>query len=100
MLENPVSTLSTYWRKADHTFSPEHFTGWAREDNYYTQRRRAYGRVAACAATEIPNGRIPHDDRIHKAAGEDMELPPSDAGRVCVRSLNQTDSGCNWLLHN
>lgn len=22
MLENPVSTLSTYWRKPDHTFDP------------------------------------------------------------------------------
>ena len=29
MIENPVSNIASHWRKADHTFSPEHFTGWA-----------------------------------------------------------------------
>ncbi|WP_287245990.1 hypothetical protein [Mesorhizobium sp.] len=34
MIENPVSTISTYWRKPDHTFDPWQFTGWAANDNY------------------------------------------------------------------
>ncbi|RWK82350.1 MAG: hypothetical protein EOR45_31775 [Mesorhizobium sp.] len=34
MIENPVSTISTYWRKPDHTFDPWQFTAWASNDNY------------------------------------------------------------------
>ena len=33
-IENPVSTISTYWRKPDHTFDPWYFTGHSAEDNY------------------------------------------------------------------
>jgi hypothetical protein len=32
--ENPVSQISSLWRKPDHTFSPEHFTGFCPSDNY------------------------------------------------------------------
>lgn len=28
MLENPVSTIATYWREPDHTFHPSDFTGF------------------------------------------------------------------------
>jgi hypothetical protein len=34
MLENPVSTLATYWRKPDHIFHPWQFTGLEPADNY------------------------------------------------------------------
>lgn len=34
MLENPVSTLSTYWRQPDHTFHPHEFAGFEPADNY------------------------------------------------------------------
>lgn len=34
MLENPVSTVSSYWRKPDYTFHPHHFTGLCGDDNY------------------------------------------------------------------
>ena len=41
LIENPVSTISTYWRGHDHTFSPEYFTRlWPQT----TQKRRACGR--------------------------------------------------------
>jgi hypothetical protein len=33
-IENPVSTIATYWRKPDHTFDPWQFTRWAANDNY------------------------------------------------------------------
>ncbi len=29
MIENPVSTLGSYWRRPDHTFHPYEFGGWA-----------------------------------------------------------------------
>lgn len=34
MIENPVSTISTYWRKPDYTFHPYMFTGFSKSDNY------------------------------------------------------------------
>lgn len=34
LIENPVSTISTYWRKPDFTFHPYFFTGFCEEDNY------------------------------------------------------------------
>ena len=34
LIENPVSTISTYWRKPDHIFHPHFFTGYERNDNY------------------------------------------------------------------
>ena len=41
-LENPVSSISTYWRKADHAFDPCDYAGWlepaARANEAYTKR--------------------------------------------------------------
>ena len=34
LIENPVSTISTYWRKPDHTFHPCDFTNFEVGDNY------------------------------------------------------------------
>lgn len=33
-IENPVSTISTYWRKPDYIFHPWYFSGLEAEDNY------------------------------------------------------------------
>jgi hypothetical protein len=33
-IENPVSTISTYWRAPDFTFNPWYFTGYEPADNY------------------------------------------------------------------
>lgn len=34
MIENPVSQISSFWRKPDHSFHPYEFTGHCAEDNY------------------------------------------------------------------
>lgn len=34
LIENPVSQISTYWRKPDHTFDPYEFTWYVATDNY------------------------------------------------------------------
>lgn len=34
LIENPVSTISTYWREPNHTFQPFEFTGYWGGDNY------------------------------------------------------------------
>jgi len=33
-IENPVSSISSYWRKPDLRFNPHEFTGWHAKDNY------------------------------------------------------------------
>lgn len=40
MLENPVGTLSTYWRKPDYTFHPVHYSGYAptQANDEYTKK--------------------------------------------------------------
>lgn len=37
MIENPISSISTYWRAADHIYSPWQYSGYAAED-YYTKK--------------------------------------------------------------
>lgn len=67
MLENPVSTISTYWREPDHTFHPSDYTGFELGDNYTKKTCLWTGNGFVMpdpfmGITDVP------DDRIHKAA--------------------------------
>jgi hypothetical protein len=67
MLENPIGTLSTYWRKPDHAFDPCDFTGFELGDNY-TKRTCLWS--GAGFQMPLPRRDLsagPADDRIHKA---------------------------------
>jgi hypothetical protein len=71
MIENPVSTLSTYWRKPDYSFHPWEYAAFELGDNY-TKKTCLWtgnGFVMPPSAPAIGLGKP--DDRIHKA-------PPSD----------------------
>lgn len=65
-IENPVSTISTYWRKPDHIFHPHQFAGLEPEDNYTKTTCLWVGggfqmpEPVLCLLGEKP------DDRIHK----------------------------------
>ena len=37
IIENPMSTISTYWRQPDHKFHPCHYSGYAGGIDYYTK---------------------------------------------------------------
>lgn len=67
MLENPVSTVSTYWRKPDHIFQPYDFTGFCPHDNY-TKKTCLWtgnGFVIPKPRPDLSLGTP--DNRIHKA---------------------------------
>lgn len=69
-IENPRSTLSTYWRKADHSFHPWQFAHIDPAANYTKETFVwTFGDFVMPAGLEYP---LPHlgvpDDRIHKAA--------------------------------
>jgi hypothetical protein len=67
LIENPVSTISTYWRKPDYSFSPHQYTGYAREDNF-TKKTCLWtgGGFVMPEPYQDPLLGDP-DDRIHKA---------------------------------
>lgn len=69
-IENPVSTISTYWRKPDHTFHPHQFTGFCRDDNYTKKTCLWTGNGFVMPAHSIAPDLldVAPDDRIHKAA--------------------------------
>lgn len=79
MIENPVSTISSYWRKPDATFHPHHFTMLEPDDNY-TKKTCLWtggGFIMPKSCQDFTLGAP--DDRIHKA-------PPSK-DRANIRSV-------------
>ncbi|WP_446333594.1 hypothetical protein ACRHQP_00485 [Burkholderia pseudomallei] len=71
LIENPVSTISTYWRKPDHAFHPYDFTGFELEDNYTKKTCLWVGNGFVMPAPNRAPGLEKPDNRIHAA-------PPSD----------------------
>jgi hypothetical protein len=66
LIENPVSTLSTYWRDPDYTFHPYEYDGFTAEDDSYSKKTCLwtsddFEMPATDAAEEF-------DDRIHTMA--------------------------------
>lgn len=66
MIENPVTTMSTYWRKPDFIFSPEQFTGYKKEDNYTKTTCLWTGNGFVMPSEIRAEGLGAPDDRIHK----------------------------------
>lgn len=71
MLENPVSTLSTYWREPDHVFHPFDFTAFELGDNYTKKTCLWTGGGFVMPEPARYHDAGEPDDRIHKA-------PPAD----------------------
>lgn len=65
-IENPVTTMSTYWRKPDHTFSPHQFTGYSEDDNYTKKTCLWVGHGFVMPEPMQADGLSEPDDRIHK----------------------------------
>lgn len=68
MIENPVSTISTYWRKPDHIFHPHFFTGYERNDNYTKKTCIWTGGGFKMPESFIEIGLGAPDNRIHYAS--------------------------------
>lgn len=72
MLENPVSTISSYWRKPDFSFNPCDYAGYLDhpEDEAYTKK--------TCLWTG-GGFRMPLEKPVEPVLGSKMHmLPPSD----------------------
>lgn len=66
LIENPVSNISSHWRKCDHTFHPHHFTRYHREDNYTKKTCLWVGGGFVMPDIAEAEGLGEPDDRIHK----------------------------------
>jgi hypothetical protein len=66
MIENPVSTLSTYWRQPDYTFHPYEYDGYTENDDAYSKKTCLW----TSSGFEMPTADAveEYDDRIHKMA--------------------------------
>lgn len=90
MLENPVSTLSTYWRKPDYSFHPYEYDNFTPDDNAYSKKTCLW----TGGGFEMPDtdGVEDYDDRIHK-------MPPSE-DRSKKRSVTPTGFANAIVLAN
>lgn len=68
LIENPVSTISSYWRKPDHAFNPCDYTAFELADNYTKKTCLWTGHGFAMPPSRMAPHLPPPDDRIHKAA--------------------------------
>lgn len=68
MIENPVSTISTYWRKPDHTFDPADYSGYARGDAYTKKTCLWVGNGFVMPQPARAEGVTVDTDRIWKAS--------------------------------
>lgn len=95
IIENPVSTISSYWRKPDHTFHPHHYAGLFEAD-HYTKKTCLWtgGGFVMPKPRPLQTDREP-DDRIHKAPPSDERknfrsaTPAGFAKAVCLANAKQ-----------
>ncbi|WP_445621301.1 hypothetical protein ACUN8C_05705 [Kushneria sp. Sum13] len=78
LIENPVSRISSFWRKPDHWFHPWHYTGWEPEDNYTKKTMLWCGGGFVMPPALEADGLGPPDNRIHHC--------PPGAERANIRS--------------
>lgn len=70
-LENPVSTLSSYWRDPDHMFHPYEYDPLTDEDEMYTKKTCLWSGEGFTMPEPCNVDEDDADDRIHK-------MPPSE----------------------
>jgi hypothetical protein len=68
MLENPVGTLATYWRKPDYDFHPWQYTAFELGDTYTKKTCLWTGGGFVMPPVATGHGHAEPDDRIHRAA--------------------------------
>jgi len=67
-LENPVSVISSEWRKPDYTFHPWEYAVLCGDDNYTKKTCLWTGNGFIMPEKQPLNNGVKPDDRIHKAA--------------------------------
>lgn len=100
MLENPVSTISSYWREPDHTFHPFEFDPYADDDEAYRKKTCLWTGGGFEMPEPHPDAPDDGDDRIHKMApsedrGNQRSVTPLGFARAVFEAnqMQNTASG-------
>lgn len=98
LIENPVSTVSTYWRKPDHSFHPWQFAGYCPED-HYTKKTNLWTGGGFTMPQQFHEGlnAVP-DNRIHFASpGPDRANIRSKTPRGFAQAVFQANMPADRL---
>lgn len=88
LIENPVSNISSHWRKPDYIFHPKDFTFFCEEDNYTKKTCLWTGGGFVMPEAQINLALGEPDDRIHKAApGENRKNFRSQTPRGFAKAV-------------
>lgn len=79
LIENPVSTLATYWRKPDFSFDPCDYAGYLDDPSEDAYTKKTYLWVGNAF-------RMPPTKRIEPVLGSKMHLLPPSENRANLRS--------------
>lgn len=84
IIENPVSNISSHWRKSDYRFSPEQYTGFCLDDRYFKK---------TCLWTG--GGLVMPPENIHPDVRNAIELVKRLCGRTVPikKALEAAESG-------
>lgn len=93
LLENPVSTLSTYWRKPDYVFDPCDYAGYLEnpEKEAYTKKTCLWAGGGFV---------MPPERGVKATLGSKMHLMPPSAERANLRSVTPAGFSRAVFLHN
>jgi len=88
MIENPVSVLSTHWRKPDYTFDPYQYDSYTERDERYTKKTCLWTgggfRMPVSDGVAVDQA----DDRIHKMPpGEDRSDKRAETSQGFARAV-------------
>jgi len=102
MIENPVSTISTYWRPPDYTFHPYQYTGFELEDNYTKKTCLWTGNGFVMPEPAMAHMDEP-DDRIHKAVpgperADFRSATPMGFARAVFEANSKDAQSCSVLV--
>lgn len=99
-IENPVSVISSHWRKPDHTFHPHDFTGFEPSDNYTKKTCIWAGGGFEMPAPNRAEGLGAPDNRIHAAPHPTIAATSARLRRWASRAPCSRRTRCHSLLRN
>ncbi len=102
MIENPVGSMSTYWRKPDFTYQPFEYTGHDPADNYTKRTCLWVGGGFVMPAKNIDGTLGPPDNRIHACPPGPTRayfrsVTPQGFGRAVFEANKGFESGLDLL---
>ena len=101
LIENPMSTISTYWRDPDHKFHPCHYAGYVGGDENYTKETWLWtGNGFKMPTKDMPLGGLwdePDKTYIHhQSPGEERanirSATPKGFARACFEANHEAET--------